>query len=126
MWHCSYCPHTSSRKFNMHVHEKRKHSTQILADAVKNDQITEVKVEDYHLLDIEKPIQEVPIEHLKNVDNKYSKFIKCTPKLYTTIHLKRKEKRKILMKYCRRLTKVIKELEEIEQPRRLKTDWISD
>ena len=110
----------------MHVHEKRKHSTQILADAVKNDQITEVKVEDYHLLDNEKPAQEVPIEHLKNVDNKYSKFIKCTPKLYTTINLKRKEKRKIIMKYCRRIIKVIKELEEIEQPRSLKTDWLSD
>ena len=25
MWHCSYCPFTSSRKWNTQVHEKRKH-----------------------------------------------------------------------------------------------------
>ena len=109
MWHCSYCPHTSSRKFNMHVHEKRKHSTQILADAVKNEQITEVKDEDDHLLDIEKPAKEVPIAYVK-------------PKSYVSLQLKRKEKQKLILKYCRRLIKIIKELEEIKQPRRLKTD----
>ena len=25
MWQCSYCPFTSSRKWNTQVHEKRKH-----------------------------------------------------------------------------------------------------
>ena len=25
MWQCSYCPFTSSRKWNVQVHEKRKH-----------------------------------------------------------------------------------------------------
>ena len=29
MWQCSYCPFTSSRKWNMQVHEKRKHQDQI-------------------------------------------------------------------------------------------------
>lgn len=97
----------------MHVHEKRKHSTQILADAVKNEQITEVKDEDDHLLDIEKPAKEVPIAYVK-------------PKSYVSLQLKRKEKQKLILKYCRRLIKIIKELEEIKQPRRLKTDWLSD
>ena len=92
----------------MHVHEKRKHSSQILADAVKNEQIT-VKDEDDHLLDIEKPAKEVPIAYVK-------------PKSYVSLQLKRKEKQKLILKYCRRLIKIIKELEEIKQPRRLKTD----
>jgi hypothetical protein len=29
MWQCSYCPFTSSRKWNTQVHEKRKHQNQI-------------------------------------------------------------------------------------------------
>jgi hypothetical protein len=29
MWQCSYCPFTSSRKWNTQVHEKRKHQDQI-------------------------------------------------------------------------------------------------
>ena len=40
----------------MHRHKKRKHSSQILVDAVKNAQINEVKVED------DQPTQQVPIQ----------------------------------------------------------------
>jgi hypothetical protein len=29
MWQCTYCPFTSSRKWNTQVHEKRKHQDQI-------------------------------------------------------------------------------------------------
>ena len=29
MWQCSYCPFTSSRKWNIQVHEKRKHQVQL-------------------------------------------------------------------------------------------------
>ena len=55
----------------MHRHEKRKHSTQtqpensILLEAMRNGQITKVKVEDDPLLDIKKPAQEVPIQQNK-------------------------------------------------------------
>ena len=40
--------------------------------------------------------------------------------------MKRREKRKIIQDCCRRLPKVIKELEKIESPRRRVTDWLSD
>ena len=130
MWHCSYCPHTSSRKFNMHIHEQRKHPTHtqpenILVDALKKGQIKDVKVEDDPLLDIKKPAQEVPIQ--QNEVKKELEFLRYTPlKKYSILRLQRKERRKIILNYCRRLIKVIKELEEIELPRRIKMDWLSD
>ena len=40
MWECSYCPHTSSRKWNMQVHEQRNHQDQILASNGKNQRNT--------------------------------------------------------------------------------------
>ena len=36
MWQCSYCPFTSSRKWNTQVHEKRKHQVQL---STSNDNV---------------------------------------------------------------------------------------
>ena len=101
----------------MHIHEKRKHSTHtqtenIILEAVKNGQITKVKVEDDPLLDNKKPAQEVPIQ--QNEVKKELEFLRYTPlKKYSILRLQRKERRKIILNYCRRLIKVLKELEEI-------------
>lgn len=107
----------------MYRHTKRMHSSQILVDIVKNGHINDVKVEDGPLLDIKKPAQEVPTQ--QNEIEKEIKFVKNTPQLKkdSTLRLQRREKRKIILEYCRSLTKAIKELEKIEAPRRSLMYW---
>ena len=84
------------------------HSSQILVDAVKNGHINDVKVEDDPLLDIKKPAQEVPTQ--QNEIEKEIKFVKIIPQLKkdSTLRLQRREKRQIILEYCRSLTKAIK------------------
>ena len=59
MWQCSYCPFTSSRKWNTQVHEKRKHSTKIenINNELKNNQINnkEIKIEEETICYNKKP-----------------------------------------------------------------------
>ena len=42
------------------------------------------------------------------------------------LQIKRRETRKIIQDCCRRLTKLIKELEKTDPSRRRMTDWLSD
>ena len=96
-------------------------------EAMRNSQITEVKVEDDPLLDIKKPAQEVPIQ--QNEVEKEINFIRYTPQLKkdpTLRMMKRMENRKIIRNCSRQLSKIIKELEKIEAPRRRVIDWLSD
>ena len=53
MWQCSYCPFTSSRKWNTQVHEKRKHQDQI---STSNGNIQRKTNEYYPLQGGETPI----------------------------------------------------------------------
>jgi len=160
MWHCSYCPHTSSRKFNIYRHEKRKHSTQteklnignknnqmnnlmetqgkpkhstqtqlknIILESLKNCQLNEVKVEDNPLLDVKTPAQEVPIQ--QNEVEKEINYIRYKRQLNKDSNLrmiKRMENRKIIRNCSKQLSKIIKELEKIEAPRKRVIDWLSD
>jgi hypothetical protein len=120
------------------AHEKRMHLTQTenLIYTVTNNQINnkEMVVEDLPLLDIKKPAQEATIENplifdiLRNEIEKEINDIRrrAQVKKESALRMKRREKRKIIQDCCRRLTKVIKELEKIEPPRRRVTDWLSD
>ena len=116
----------------MHIHEKRKHSTQtqpenIILEAVKNGQLNEVKVEDNPLLDVKTPAQEVPIQ--QNEVEKEMNYIRYKQQLNKDSNLrmiKRMENRKIIRNCSKQLSKIIKELEEIEAPRKRVIDWLSD
>ena len=59
MWQCKFCNYTSIKKWNVKLHEKRKHSTKIenINNELKNNQINnkEIKVEYVPLLVIKKP-----------------------------------------------------------------------
>ena len=90
---------------------------------MKNCQLNEIKVEDEPLLDNKKQAQEVPTQ--QNEVEKEIKFIRYKPQLKkdSTLRLQRREKRKIILDYCRSLTKAIKELEKIEAPRRSLMYW---
>ena len=54
MWQCEFCNYTSIKKWNVQVHEKRKHSPKIenLNKEVKNNHINnkEIKIEDVPIL----------------------------------------------------------------------------
>ena len=111
---------------------KPKHSTQtqlknIILGAVKNGQLNEVKVEDNPLLDVKTPAQEVPIQ--QNEVEKEMNYIRYKRQLNKDSNLrmiKRMENRKIIRNCSKQLTKIIKELEEIEAPRKRVIDWLSD
>ena len=111
---------------------KPKHSTQtqlknIILGAVKNGQLNEVKVEDNPLLDVKTPAQEVPIQ--QNEVEKEMNYIRYKRQLNKDSNLrmiKRMENRKIIRNCSKQLSKIIKELEEIEAPRKRVIDWLSD
>jgi|EP00090_Calanus_glacialis_P003031 hypothetical protein len=139
MWQCKFCNYTSIKNWNVKTHEKRKHSTKIenLNKEVKNNQMNnkEMEVEDLPLLDFKKPAQEATIENplifdvLRNEVEKEIKDIRgrAQVKKESALRMKRREKHKIIKDCCRRLTKVIKELEKMEPPRRRRgIDWLSD
>ena len=139
MWQCKSCNYTSIKKWNVKTHEKRKHSTKIenLNKEVKNNQMNnkEMEVEDLPLLDFKKPAQEATIENplifdvLRNEVEKEINDIRgrAQGEKESALRMKRREKRKIIQDCCRRLTKVIKELEKMEPPRRRRgIDWLSD
>ena len=139
MWQCKSCNYTSIKKWNVKTHEKRKHSTKIenLNKKVKNNQMNnkEMEVEDLPLLDFKKPAQEATIENplifdvLRNEVEKEINDIRgrAQVKKESALQMKRREKHKIIKDCCRRLTKVIKELEKMEPPRRRRgIDWLSD
>ena len=123
----------------MKTHEKRKHSTKIenLNKEVKNNQMNnkEMEFEDLPLLDFKKTAQEATIENplifdvLRNEVEKEINDIRgrAQGEKESALRMKRREKRKIIQDCCRRLTKVIKELEKMEPPRRRRgIDWLSD
>jgi len=164
MWHCSYCPHTSSRKWNMYVHEKRKHvaqtenldigiknnqlnnivqtqgkpkhSTQTqtennVSNVLKNDQINnkDVKVEDVPLWD--SGHASVKENILVSETEKEMDYIRYVPQLkkmkYWKKYALRMEKKLNIIQDCsRRLSKINKELEKIEAPKRRMIDWLGD
>ena len=123
----------------MKTHEKRKHSTKIenLNKEVKNNQVNnkEIEFEYLPLLDFKKTSQEATIENplifdvLRNEVEKEINDIRgrAQGEKESALRMKRREKRKIIQDCCRRLTKVIKELEKMEPPRRRRgIDWLSD
>ena len=139
MWQCKFCNQTSIKKWNVKTHEKRKHSTKIenLNKEVKNNQMNnkEMEVEDLPLLDFKKPAQEATIENslvyhiLGNETEKEIDYIRRRTQIKkeSALRMKRREKCKIIQDCCRKLTKVIKELEKMEPPRRRRgIDWLSD
>ena len=138
MWQCKFCNYTSIKKWNVQAHEKRKHLTQTenLIYTMTNNQINnnEIEVKDLPLLDIKKPAQEATIENslvyhiLGNETEKDIDYIRRRTQIKkeSALRMKRREKCKIIQDCCRKLTKVIKELEKIEPPRRRVTDWLSD
>ena len=107
----------------MQVHAKRKHST---VNLVKNNEVNykEIKVDVEEAQDNtrENPLLEI----LKNEANREIDYIKrrAQVKKESDLRIKRRETRKIIKDCCRRLTKVIKELED-PSIRRM-TDWLSD
>ena len=142
MWQCKFCNYTSVKKWNVQLHEKRKHSTKIenLNNEVKNNQINnkEIKVEDVPLLVIKKPTYNAKIKNpmksvlLKNKTEQYINDLrrrvrlkKLLKKGSPSLRMKRKQKRKIIQDCCSSLSKIIKELKKIEPPRRRVGDWLS-
>ena len=139
MWQCKFCNYTSIKKWNVKTHEKRKHSTKIenLNKEVNNNQVNnkEIEFEYLPLLDFKKTSQEATIENplifdvLRNEVEKEINDIRgrAQGEKESALRMKRREKRKIIQDCCRRLTKVIKELEKMEPPRRRRgIDWLSD
>ena len=125
MFQCKFCNYTSVKKWNVQAHEKRKHST---VNLVKNNEVNykEIKV------DVDPPsaqdttIENPLLEILKNEAEREVDYIKrrAQVKKESDLRIKRRETRKIIKDCCRRLTKVIKELED-PSIRRM-TDWLSD
>ena len=122
MFQCKFCNYTSVKKWNVQAHEKRKHST---VNLVKNNEVSykEIKVDVEEAQDNtrENPLLEI----LKNEANREIDYIKrrAQVKKESDLRIKRRETRKIIKDCCRRLTKVIKELED-PSIRRM-TDWLS-
>ena len=131
MWQCKFCNYTSIKKWNVKLHEKRKHSTKIenLNKEVKNNQINnkEIKVEDVPLLVIKKPAHKATIKNpmksvlLKNKTEQYINDLrrrvrlkKLLKKGSSSLRMKRKQKRKIIQDCCSSLSKIIKELKKID------------
>ena len=123
MFQCKFCNYTSVKKWNVQAHEKRKHST---VNLVKNNEVNykEIKVDVEEAQDTtrENPLLEI----LKNEAEREIDYIKrrAQVKKESDLRIKRRETRKIIKDCCRRLTKVIKELED-PSIRRM-TDWLSD
>ena len=123
MFQCKFCNYTSVKKWNVQAHEKRKHST---VNLVKNNEVSykEIKVDVEEAQDTkrENPLLEI----LKNEANREIDYIKrrAQVKKESDLRIKRRETRKIIKDCCRRLTKVIKELED-PSIRRM-SDWLSD
>ena len=139
MWQCKFCNYTSIKNWNVKTHEKRKHSTKIenLNKEVNNNQVNnkEIEFEYLPLLDFKKTSQEATIENplifdvLRNEVEKEINDIRgrAQGEKESALRMKRREKHKIIKDCCRRLTKVIKELEKMEPPRRRRgIDWLSD
>ena len=81
MWQCTYCPFTSSRKWNTQVHEKRKHQDQI-STSNGNDQR---KRNEYY------PVQggETPIVYQQHIQEQHPLYVvHINACLYTTLELK--------------------------------------
>ena len=116
----------------MQTQGKPKHSTQnqlknIILESLNNCQLNEVKVEDNPLLDVKTPAQEVPIQ--QNEVEKEINYIRYKRQLNKDSNLrmiKRMENRKIIRNCSKQLSKIIKELEKIEAPRKRVIDWLSD
>ena len=125
MFQCKFCNYTSVKKWNVQAHEKRKHST---VNLVKNNEVNykEIKVDVDHLTAQDTTRENPLLEILKNEANREIDYIKrrAQVKKESDLRIKRRETRKIIKDCCRRLTKVIKELED-PSIRRM-TDWLSD
>ena len=125
MFQCKFCNYTSVKKWNVQAHEKRKHST---VNLVKNNEVSykEIKVDVEEAQDTtrENPLLEI----LKNEAEREIDYIRrrAQVKKESDLQIKRREARKIIQDSCRRLTKVIRELEKIDPSRRRMTDWLSD
>ena len=122
MFQCKFCNYTSVKKWNVLAHEKRKHST---VNLVKNNEVNykeiNVDVEEAQDTTRENPLLEIS----KNEAEREIDYIKrrAQVKKESDLRIKRRETRKIIKDCCRRLTKVIKELED-PSIRRM-TDWLS-
>ena len=68
------------------------------------------------------------LETLKNEAEREINYLRrrAQVKKESNLQIKRRETRKIIQDCCRRLTKVIRELEKIDPSRRRMTDWLSD
>ena len=116
----------------MCVHEKLKHATQTqpensILETLINGQLNEVKVEDNPLLDVKTPAQEDPIQQKEfEKEINHIRYKQQLNKDSTLRRIKRIENRKIIQNCSRQLSKIIKELEKIEAPRRRVIDWLSD
>ena len=125
MFQCKFCNYTSVKKWNVQAHEKRKHST---VNLVKNNEVNykEIKVDVDHLTAQDTTRENPLLEILKNEAEREIDYIKrrAQVKKESDLRIKRRETRKIIKDCCRRLTKVIKELED-PSIRRM-TDWLSD
>jgi hypothetical protein len=141
MWQCEFCNYTSIKKWNVKLHEKRKHSTKIenLNKEVKNNQINnkEIKVEEAPLLVIKKPAHNATIKNpmksvlLKNKTEQYINDLrrrvrlkKLLKKGSSSLQMKRKQKRKIIQDCCSSLSKIIKELKIIDSLRVPKRNYL--
>ena len=125
MFQCKFCNYTSVKKWNVQAHEKRKHST---VNLVKNNEVNykEIKVDVDHLTAQDTTRENPLLEILKNEAEREIDYIKrrAQVKKESDLRIKRRETRKIIKDCCRRLTKVIKELED-PSIRRM-SDWLSD
>ena len=125
MFQCKFCNYTSVKKWNVQAHEKRKHST---VNLVKNNEVNykEIKVDVDHLTAQDTTRENPLLEILKNEAEREIDYIKrrAQVKKESDLRIKRRETRKIIKDCCRRLTKVIKELEN-PSIRRM-SDWLSD
>ena len=124
MFQCKFCNYTSVKKWNVQAHEKRKHST---VNLVKNNEVNykEIKVDVDHLTAQDTTRENPLLEILKNEAEREIDYIKrrAQVKKESDLRIKRRETRKIIKDCCRRLIKVIKELED-PSIRRM-TDWLS-
>ena len=124
MFQCKFCNYTSVKKWNVQAHEKRKHST---VNLVKNNEVNykEIKVDVDHLTAQDTTRENPLLEILKNEAEREIDYIKrrAQVKKESDLRIKRRETRKIIKDCCRRLTKVIKELED-PSIRRM-TDWLT-
>jgi len=143
MWKCKFCNYTTNKKWNVQVHEKRKHSTK--NNELENNQINNegIKIEDVPILGIRKPAhmgtignymtslirnqstRNDPIERVQRVQLKKMGEL-LLKKEFPSLRMKRKQKRKIIQDCCSSLSKIIKELKKIEPPRTRLSDWLSD